>query len=247
MEPFAWTNAQGLAVTREAFQGGDMDLTAFGKWDLAAWSDLDAGRELKQVTMRRLHGQHYYDAEYAPPAGLAETVAHKDRERLHQPYYITQREHQNRELIAADTMAPRTGPFAKEAVVEHLSAAFPGETVSEAEVLDKYDSYYYSRANQMILPILRVKFADPAETWFYVDPNDSQVLATVHRFSRMERWLYNGLHSFDFAFLYDKRPLWDISMLALAFGGLVTSMIGAWLGLKRVLRGAARYATAIFN
>jgi len=50
----------------------------------------------------------------------------------------------------------------------------------------------------------------------------------------VERWLYNGLHSFDFGYLY-KRPLWDIFMLLLLVGGLMSSTLGLYLGMKRVL------------
>ena len=63
--------------------------------------------------------------------------------------------------------------------------------------------------------MLRVKLDDPAETWVYIDPAMSRVLSQVHRYSRVERWLYNGLHSLDFAFWYDRRPLWDVVMIVL--------------------------------
>ena len=61
-----------------------------------------------------------------------------------------------------------------------------------------YDSYYYSRQRLTPLPVLRVKFADPGETWFYIDPATSQMLSQIPRLARVERWLYNGLHSLDF-------------------------------------------------
>ena len=56
-----------------------------------------------------------------------------------------------------------------------------------------YDAYYCSRDDQNPLPVLRVKFADPANTWFCVDPEMSRVLGSVHRLSRVERWLFTGL------------------------------------------------------
>ena len=40
------------------------------------------------------------------------------------------------------------------------------------------------------LPVLRVRFADPSETWFYVDPEMSQMMARIHRLNRLERWLH---------------------------------------------------------
>jgi hypothetical protein len=52
---------------------------------------------------------------------------------------------------------------------------------------------------------------------------------------RVERWLYNGLHSLDFRFLLDYRPLWDIVVIILSIAGLVfcwTSMVIGWRRLK---------------
>src|SRR5678815_424140 len=106
------------------------------------------------------------------------------------------------------------------------------------------DSYYYSRDRQTPLPVLRVKFDDPAKTWVYVDPQMSQVLATVHKLNRTERWLYNGLHSFDFAFWYNSIA-WDITMIALCLGGLASSGIGMYLGIRRMRRAAVRTAGSL--
>jgi hypothetical protein len=83
-----------------------------------------------------------------------------------------------------------------------------------------------------------VKFADADKTWVYVDPEVSQVVARIHRLDRVERWIYNGLHSLDFSFWYNRRPLWDIGVLTLMLGGLASSTIGLWLGIRRVRRGA---------
>ena len=42
------------------------------------------------------------------------------------------------------------------------------------------------------------------------------------------------LHSLDFAFWYHKRPLWDIGVLFLMTGGLATSLLGLYFGLRRL-------------
>jgi hypothetical protein len=81
---------------------------------------------------------------------------------------------------------------------------------------------------------VRIKFADKAETWLYIDPVLNQQLASIPKYARLERWLYNGLHSFDVGYLY-KRPLWDIVMLVLLVGGLISSTIGLYLGVRRVV------------
>jgi hypothetical protein len=86
--------------------------------------------------------------------------------------------------------------------------------------------------------VLRVKMSDPESTWLYIDPLMSQLVGRVHRLDRVERWIYNGFHSLDFAFWYDKRPLWDIVMITICLGGLMLSLFGVVLGVKRVRRSA---------
>ena len=46
--------------------------------------------------------------------------------------------------------------------------------------------------------------------------------------------MYHGLHSLDFAFWYDKRPLWDAVLIVLCSGGLVLSAIGTIMGWRRL-------------
>ena len=75
---------------------------------------------------------------------------------------------------------------------------------------------------------------DPAQSWIYVDPHKSELLSLIHRNSRIERWLYSGLHSLDFAFWYHQRPLWDLGVLILLAGGLGVSFIGLCYGIKRL-------------
>ena len=89
----------------------------------------------------------------------------------------------------ADTFEVRRAPFSAESLVARLRAAVPDVAIVASELLTDYDSYYYSRGRQTPLPVLRVKFADPAETWVYVDPGMSQVLAQIPRLARVERWL----------------------------------------------------------
>lgn len=70
-------------------------------------------------------------------------------------------------------------------------------------------------------------------------PFRSQVLAEIHRLNRVERWLYNGLHSLDFAFWYASRA-WNVGMIALCVGGMTSSGLGLFLGIRRMRRAAAR-------
>ena len=233
MEPFEWTRAEGLEAPRDVFKGGPLDLSQFAAMDPAAWDRLLQGRAIKEVEFVRIQGDPYYIARTAPN----EPLATQQRERLHQPYNVTARAESNRLLVSAKTLEIRSEPFSVESLMARLRAALPDVPVLEQQLLPEYDSYYYSRGRQTPLPVLRVKFGDPAQTWFYIDPEMSQVLAQVHRLNRLERWLYSGLHDLDFSFWYDRRPLWDIGVITLCLGGLASSGIGLFLGIKRLRRG----------
>lgn len=120
-------------------------------------------------------------------------------------------------------------------------AAMPGVDVSELTWMDRYDAYYYDRDGQLSLPVLRVKYRDPQQTWLYLDPKRGAAVRKEERLSRVNRWLYHGLHSFDFPFLYYRRPLWDIVVILFSVGGIVlsaTTMVAAWRRLRRHAKSA---------
>jgi hypothetical protein len=233
MEPFDWSNADGLEIAPDALAGGPVDLEQFPVADADRWQPLLAGRALKELEFRRVDDAPYYLARYT----TAVAASDPQRERLHQPYLIAGRGEPQHMLVDASTLALRKEPFSAATILSRLTAAAPDVAITSHELLTDYDSYYYSRNRQAALPVLRVKFADPLETWVYVDTELGQVVATIHRLHRVERWLYNGLHSLDFGFWYDRRPLWDIGMILLSLGALVTSSLGLWLGFSRLRRG----------
>ncbi|MEO8466500.1 MAG: PepSY domain-containing protein [Gammaproteobacteria bacterium] len=230
MEPFDWTNAEGLRIGDEVLSGGPVELDRFAAFDAAAWAPLVGDRALKELEFKRVADRPYYLARFATPT--AELDPH--RERLHQPYQVAGRAEPEHVLIDATTLVPHADPFTSDSLLGRLAAAAGSAQIVDQQLLRDYDSYYYSRGRQAPLPVLRVKFDDPLETWLYVDVELGQIVATIHRLNRLERWLYNGLHSLDFGFWYDKRPLWDIGMITLSLGALVMSSIGLWFGLKRV-------------
>jgi hypothetical protein len=235
MEPFAWTNATGLTVPGSVFSGGAADLDDFAAPDPIRWADLLDGRSVKEIDFARIQDAHYYVVRLAPEDGAEE------RERGRQPYALAGDVDPDRLLVEAASLEVRSGPFTPESLVARLEAAVPEAAIRDWELLQGYDSYYYSRAGQLPLPVLRVRFEDPAETWVYADPEMSQMLGALPRLARLERWLYNGLHSLDFAFWYNSAA-WDVGMIVLLLGGLATSTIGLLVGLGRVKRGAFRLA-----
>jgi len=109
--------------------------------------------------------------------------------------------------------------------------------------LDRYDAYYYDRHGQLSLPVLRVRYGDPQRTWLYFDPKHGVIARKEERLTRLNRWLYHGLHSFDFPFLYYQRPLWDVVVIVLSIGGVVlsaTTLSASWKRVRRSLISGRR-------
>jgi len=233
MEPFAWTNARGLAVDEGVYQEGILELESFPSADAGQWQSLAEEQgisgDIKEVEFRWIGGEPYYLASYSHTSSLDMSK----RDRLHQPYYIIGQLEAGSLLVKAREFRVQDG-FDIDALVTKLDASVEDANVTSYDLLPEYDDYYYSRGNQLPLPVLRIKFDDPAQSWIYVDPQKSELLSLIHKYSRVERWLYSGLHSLDFAFWYHRRPLWDAGVIILLAGGLAVSLIGLWFGLVRL-------------
>ncbi len=168
---------------------------------------------------------------------------------------------ENRVLAQAAGGAPRViGSHDGQPVVldaAALRAAAAGllpAPVARVEQLRDYDFYYYARdAHTMMggamkpLPILRIVFDDPHATWVHLDPHTGAVLGRLDRGKRTSRWLFAMLHSWDWLPLLERRPLWDLVLIALSLGGTLLSVTGVVIGWRRLGRKLreARHETIV--
>jgi hypothetical protein len=109
----------------------------------------------------------------------------------------------------------------------------------ETRVIDQYDRYYLDRLRQRPLPVILAQVHDGENTRYYIDPKTARIVGSYSSRDWVSRWLYNGLHSFSFPWLYNYRPAWDIVVIAFMLGGTalsVTSLILAWRVLGKKLR-----------
>jgi hypothetical protein len=124
-------------------------------------------------------------------------------------------------------------------VVGAARLVMPDVPIEGLHWMDQYDAYYYDRGGGRSLPVLRVRYADAQRTWLYFDPRNATIARKEERLSRINRWLYHGFHSFDFPFLYYRRPLWDVVVLVLSAGGLLlaaTTIAASWRRVRRAGR-----------
>jgi hypothetical protein len=236
MGPFNWFRSPGPSRTeREASTGGPLKVELLTidsmRAAVAAIAPSFAPKALESLQFR---GEPYWAAVQAPSTEQAALWMHvgllprAPRPRLEHRY--------------VSAVNPGRGPittFGREAMTEIAMAAMPGVPVQDAVWLSDYDGYYYDSRGSRPLPVLRVRYADANQTWLYLDPEQGGIVQRSGKVSRLRRWLYQGLHSLDFPFLYFHRPLWDIVVIGLSIGGTIlsfTTMLPAWRRIKRHAR-----------
>jgi hypothetical protein len=120
------------------------------------------------------------------------------------------------------------------------------QNIEEMHFLTQYDRYYLDRTHERPLPVIYVQLRDAGETRLYIDPRTARV---VGRYSEstsawVTRWLYHGLHSLDFPWLYNYRPAWDLVVLTLMLACVWlcwTSIVLSWRVLKRKFTPRSRH------
>ena len=241
MNPWGWPPGGGLTrVQRQAVTGGALRLGPLTVRQLRAGvqaiAPAFAPKELEAV---QLLGEPYLLAINARqvPAGPASAVPNTLAGEWTQP--LEQR------LVSVEY--PERGAFSRfeDAPFEQLAAVvMPGADIIEATWLRAYDGYYYDRSRRRRLPVLRVQYDDPRRTWLYFDPHRGAIARKEERLTRLNRWLYHGLHSLDFGFLYSRRPLWDVVVILLSLGGIAVSVTSAAQGWRRLRRHGRRLTPA---
>jgi hypothetical protein len=178
----------------------------------------------------------------ASPAKLLATHPFVKEIQIHQvagkPYYILTESGRGQELV--DSSGRPVELFQRDFLVAAAQRAVPEGKLIEETRLEDYDAYYYGREGSLSLPIWRLKFDDPRSSWLYIDPQRGAIAARYERSGRIARWLYHGLHSWDFPFLWRHRPAWDVVVVALNGGGVFLSGTGIVIGFRR-LRASMRH------
>ena len=129
--------------------------------------------------------------------------------------------------------------FDQQRIIDIVKKTAPDPKVVETKIIHQYDLYYLDRTRQRPLPVILALINDADKTRYYIDPKSARVVATYSNRNWVSRWLYNGLHSLNFPWLYNYRPLWDIVVIAFMLGGTglcVTSLVLAWRVLGRKLK-----------
>jgi hypothetical protein len=151
-------------------------------------------------------------------------------------FYLATLESGDTEIVSLSGTPRAT--LATEQVATLVRAVVKPDDIAETRVLEEYDRYYLDRHHRRPLPVVLVRLADRDHTRFYIDPKTARLVGAYSARNWVTRWLYHGLHSLDFPWLYRYRPLWDVVVGAFMIGGATlcfTSLVLAWQVLGRTL------------
>jgi hypothetical protein len=207
IDPLDWspgdsaTNAERLALA-----GGTIDASAFGQSPAEVTLRFAPAGSLRELRAAMVGGKAFW-------VGI-DGAAHA-------------------RLVSAGTGVPdEPGELPFRALSLAAARLVPGARAVAFDTLRAHDDYYYpSPEHARPLPVLRVRFDDRERSAFYLDPRLGSIAMKAGNRSRLERWLYTGLHDFDFQALTSRRPLWDVVVILFSLGGLalaVTGVVVAW-------------------
>ncbi len=102
-------------------------------------------------------------------------------------------------------------------------------------VMTESDNYYISRKGELELPVFKVSVNDADNSAYYVNPTTGDTRYFNNK-SRVQKWMYQGFHSFSIKFLTDRPVLWNIVMWTTMLGGTFVSATGVWLAYRWIRR-----------
>lgn len=241
MEPWGLGTSGGRegGGLREQFATGPANLSQYSLPKPAVWSALAEGRDIKEIELVQVQDQPHFLVRTQPEAGRGGS-----EQRGHQTSFIARTDLSQQLLVNAASHELLSEPFSTDSLLARVRQSWPEAAIEDSVLLTEYDTYYYSREGQAPLPVLRVKMGDDEDTWLYIDPRMSQLVGRINDTDRVERWVFNALHSLDFPFWYDKRPLWDIVVIFFSLGGILVSTIGLVVGVKRLRLDLQKLANA---
>lgn len=220
LTPFDWSPGAGPSAAERTALAGELDLRAFADPAAALHVCAASGEPPREVELLQLAGVAHYRCRWT--AGRSQ-------------------------LVVAATGQARA-PFSADEIAAAVRRGWPDRTIVHAALRTAPDAYHYASHHEPPLaPYVRVELA--GGTTLYVEAASGRLVRRHALRSRLERWLYSGLHSLDLPWLYERRWLWHLVVLSLLAAGLALSVSGVvitvlWLRRARALR-AHRHARAI--
>jgi hypothetical protein len=222
-----WHHASGLFFGLFTLTWLGSGLVSMSPWGFLAGSSAQAEQE--RLTDFWIDGKSITDSIKAAASvsnGITRLAAAPFDGQL---YLLGYRGTQVQRLDAKLAPAPPT-----QLQVERAATLLAGGLPHQVELLTAGDDYYYSGHEQRSLPVYRVVLNDRGQNRYYLNADSLQLIDKIDTERRWYRWLFEGLHRFDFAAALRQRPWWDVLMLTLLGGVTVGAFTGVYIGYRRL-------------
>ncbi len=90
----------------------------------------------------------------------------------------------------ADPLTGAPVMLSRDEIVAAARRAMPGAALISVRQLDEPDAYWYTLHHERELPVLRIGFDDPAQTWLHISPVSAEILDRSDDSRRSYRWLF---------------------------------------------------------
>lgn len=166
------------------------------------------GRQIKEVKWHQLKGESFYSYISSPTQS---------------------------EVRFPSISEQNTSTKLQTIVNDAIPNLLPDANLDSIDLITAGDNYYYSRSNNFRpFPVYRAKFDDLESTWYHIDVDNGEIINRITSTNRLERWLFNGLHSLDFQFLTKHGPFRDVLLIFLSLAGFVFSLSAVIVGWRRL-------------
>jgi hypothetical protein len=216
----------------------------------SGWLSVDPGRLFASPGIGTAEQAAYAGAGPPPPLAFANIAALAPGARQMRltsaaghPFLALERP--GKPSLRLDPVSLAPAQLSQKAIVAAAEKLVPGAPIRQVERLDAPDAYWYAIGARPVLPVLRVKYADKADTWVHLAPETGALLGHIDTRGRVYRWLFDFFHKWDANGLTLNRPAWDIVLWGLSILGLITSISGIWIGWLRLMRPRARSAKTL--
>ncbi len=134
----------------------------------------------------------------------------------------------------------RVARHSESEIMRWAKKIFPDEKL-ELELITEYNyDYKKSAMRNLILPVYRVNVANDYNTQVYVNPETGEKVRVVDNNSTARRWLFRGLHKFDFPIFNKYDWLRKLLLILASIAGTIISLTGCVLGVKWVSKKRKR-------
>ena len=146
-------------------------------------------------------------------------------------YYVFRANPEQQVVMSAVSVQSPVPKFSLNTLAEAAKTVISAQQIDRREIAQG-DLYYYNTVHHpRPFSGVRIVFDDPAKTWVHIDANTGRLIELMDSSGRIYRWLFHGLHSWDFPLFLKHDQQRRMVLLMLCVAGFLFALSGLYLGI----------------